>query len=879
MRFMGWMLAVTTAVAAAGEMAGADLAMPATLTAQLPGDETMDFVWIAPGQLAMGSPVTEVGRYDWEGPQHPVSLTQGYWLGQYEVTQAQWEAVLGTTPWTPRYPGESGAARPAVGVSWSEAQQLVQALNRAAGDSLYRLPTEAEWEYAGRAGTTTAWSFGDDEALLGDYAWSDTAMSNGGQVQVLPAGSRRPNPWGLYDMHGNVWEWVGDWYGGYGNEAQTDPTGPVVGTTRVVRGGGIFYTAVRGTRVAYRDGLDPDYSNGATGVRLLRLAAADANRTPRADAGPDQTVVAGSSVTLDGGGSSDSDGDSLSFHWSSPDGITLTEVTAARPGFTTSPTPGTYAFVLRVSDATTRSEPDTVVITTRAAADLPWAMGLSVTTAHAQTLALRLGLADGATDGLDSALGESELPPPPPETAFDARWLASPLNGLSTDYRGLGVETNGATWILAVQAQASDLPVTLAWDPRLLPSSGGLMLVDQATGGTEVYANLRTASSCTLTVAGRNLLQVVYSPAGEVSHTFDLPVRWSMVSLPCQVADPSLSAVFPTATSLFAFAAGYQPASALAPGTGYWVNLREATQTTVKGTAYADTALTQALPARWSMVGPGATRLDVAALQTACPALVSVYGYAGGYQVATTMDPGKAYWVNLAWPASLDLSGQVAAAGRVVASVPAPASGATLWAEGSGVAQALHLGVAPAEVSELPPLPPAGLFDARVQLTGGVQSLQVPAGEEGARVLLQGGVERLRWQASAEAGWELVVNGAVVPLAGAGQWAVTAGDQVVLRQRPTACLVTRLVGTYPNPFNPTTTIHYELAQAGPVRLRVYGTTGQLVRQLVATVQEAGAYEVTWDGRGANGQGVGNGVYLAELQVGTWRAVSRLVLLK
>ena len=121
----------------------------------------------------MGSPSTEVGRDSDEGPQHEVTISKGFYLGKYEVTQGQWQAVMGTTPWSGQSYVQVDADNPAVYVSWNDVQSFVQALNEAAKDSLYRLPTEAEWEYACRAGTTERWSFGDDESKLKDYAWYD----------------------------------------------------------------------------------------------------------------------------------------------------------------------------------------------------------------------------------------------------------------------------------------------------------------------------------------------------------------------------------------------------------------------------------------------------------------------------------------------------------------------------------------------------------------------------------------------------------------------------------------------------------------------------------------------------------------------------------
>ena len=226
------------------------------ITITLPRGIKLEMVWIQPGRFMMGSPTTESERDDDEGPQHEVTITQGFYLGKYEVTQAQWESVMNTRPWAGS--GASGdpekANFPAFFVRWEDVETFVRRLNETEGKDIYRLPTEAEWEYACRAGTTTPWSFGDDLIRVGDYARyfensrTATVQEDGrvvyGSPEAQEAGGVFPNSWGLYDMHGNVREWVQDFYGPYADSPQTDPTGPeapVEGgqpeNNHVVRGG------------------------------------------------------------------------------------------------------------------------------------------------------------------------------------------------------------------------------------------------------------------------------------------------------------------------------------------------------------------------------------------------------------------------------------------------------------------------------------------------------------------------------------------------------------------------------------------------------------------------------------------------------------------
>ena len=195
-----------------------------------------------------------------------MTIAQGFWLSKYEATQEQWESVMGTTPWSGQSDMPESPSHPAF-LTWNEAQKFVHALNKTESDSLYRLPSEAEWEYACRAGTTTRWSFGDDESQLGEYAWHDG--NSWGSAQVV--GQKLPNPWGLYDMHGNVYEWCQDRYGPYPSSARTDPTGHAFNKARIIRGGPFFNSAEVYLRSASRNTEWPenDYG-GAVGVRLLK---------------------------------------------------------------------------------------------------------------------------------------------------------------------------------------------------------------------------------------------------------------------------------------------------------------------------------------------------------------------------------------------------------------------------------------------------------------------------------------------------------------------------------------------------------------------------------------------------------------------------------
>lgn len=216
----------------------------------------MEFILIPAGAFTMGD-VFE-GAFDNESPLHRVKISQPFYLGKYAVTQEQWAVVMGKNP--SKFKGRNN---PVETVSWDEVQTFIQGLNEQEGANKYRLPTEAEWEYAARVGTTGAYSFGDDADQLEQYAWS---RDNSGR-QTHPVGQKKSNSWGLYDMHGNVWEWMQDWYGAYSQGAVTDPIGPSEGEFRVVRGGSWFDSA-RLLRSAGRNIGAPDYRSEFIGFRL-----------------------------------------------------------------------------------------------------------------------------------------------------------------------------------------------------------------------------------------------------------------------------------------------------------------------------------------------------------------------------------------------------------------------------------------------------------------------------------------------------------------------------------------------------------------------------------------------------------------------------------
>lgn len=202
-------------------------------------------------------------KYDAEKPIHRVVIPRPFWIGKFEVTQAQWRFVAEKVQHNKGiYSAPShfqGNNLPVEMVSWNRCQQFLEGLNAVGDGNVYRLPTEAEWEYACRAGTTGDYA-GDLDAL----GWYDKNSGN----KTHPVGQKQPNAWGLYDMHGNVWEWCQDWKGFYPNQPVTDPTGPSTGFLRVNRGGSWNYSAGN-CRSAYRYGDSLTIGRSYLGLRVV----------------------------------------------------------------------------------------------------------------------------------------------------------------------------------------------------------------------------------------------------------------------------------------------------------------------------------------------------------------------------------------------------------------------------------------------------------------------------------------------------------------------------------------------------------------------------------------------------------------------------------
>ncbi len=228
-----------------------------SLIIELAPELTLALIAIEPGTFGMGA-AADGASADEHASQRPVTISKPFWLGRSEVTQAQWRAVMGTSP--SRFVGDE--RRPVEMVSWDEAEEFCRRLSEKSGVR-FRLPSEAEWEYACRAGTITRFSFDGGRDELWEHAW----FHDNSEGSTQPVATRLPNAWGLHDMHGNVWEWCSDWYGEAGSDPATDPTGPREGTERLLRGGS-WGSYADACRAGYRNSLAPEARSEYVGFRI-----------------------------------------------------------------------------------------------------------------------------------------------------------------------------------------------------------------------------------------------------------------------------------------------------------------------------------------------------------------------------------------------------------------------------------------------------------------------------------------------------------------------------------------------------------------------------------------------------------------------------------
>ncbi|MFO7653848.1 MAG: M6 family metalloprotease domain-containing protein [Candidatus Krumholzibacteriia bacterium] len=537
-----------------------------------------------------------------------------------------------------------------------------------------------------------------------------------------------------------------------------------------------------------------------------------------------------------------------------------------------------------------------------------WAVDLDVANAlggPGNSGVLTFGAAIGATDSLDVQSGEVALPPLPPSSIFDARFQALGTEGsLVNIHDYYNIED---AFTMQWQPGDAGYPVTVSWNPGSLPS--GTFLIGTALKDT---LDMAAVSEYIVPVGMEYITELTVWTTVLSSFTHELNGSWQIVSRPIATESDSLSVLFPSARSAFGFDGNYVQAHLLAKGRGFWLDMPA--DTTVVHTGNQVRRIQLSLPAGWSMIGAPYNAFAVADIAQSPPgAIQSVFGYNLGYHQVSELQPGQGYWIDLSMPSTItiDLDAFKRAADKdsdpLASAAPVDAAAETVWEmplvvrPTSGAVEAqlvLLLGAAVGATGgcdtalgevALPPVPPSNIFDARL-VSAGSNGLLRDLRDADADLLVyevawQGHTGRLpvtlSWQpdmlpADCAAALTDTLGGSIL-----GRIDMKKRDTFVIDEALAALegirieinltstqndlpTVLALHPCVPNPFNPMTTIHYDLPVAGQVELQVFDLAGRRVRVLVSEKVEAGRHQVIWDGRNDTGARVASGTYIYRL---------------
>jgi hypothetical protein len=523
------------------------------------------------------------------------------------------------------------------------------------------------------------------------------------------------------------------------------------------------------------------------------------------------------------------------------------------------------------------------------------------------------GAAIGATDSLDVQSGEIGLPPTPPSNIFDARFQIPGTEGSLINVHDYYNITDA--FVMQWQAGDGDYPVTVSWDPGQLPP--GTFLIGTALKDT---LDMALNTEYVIPVEMPYITELTVWSTILSSYTYDLHESWQLVSRPIATASDSLTVLFPSATSAFEFDGNYQQTDLIATGEGYWLDMPA--DDTVTHTGDQVRLIELALPAGWSLVGAPYDTFAVADIAQAPPGVIqSVYGFDVAYYLASDLLPGQGFWVDMlqAGTITIDMDALKSSQGG---GWLAPVAAAATWElplsvvpAGSDVDAGIPLGCGAVEGAAdgldrelgecmLPPRPPLEIFDVRLALPGGIgvhRDLREPGADRFVyNLTFQGAAETFPVRVSWDSGFlpagasavltdatggrlldpvdmlteQEAVIGAEAAMAGGVLIEVTlsGGEQELPR-------VLTLHANVPNPFNPSTTIHFDLPRTAQVHLDIFDVAGRLVRTLVATEMPAGRHEAIWDGRNGTGATVASGSYFYRLQAGSEMLTHKMLLIK
>jgi len=533
--------------------------------------------------------------------------------------------------------------------------------------------------------------------------------------------------------------------------------------------------------------------------------------------------------------------------------------------------------------------------------DRGWLVNLTATHVS-ETLDLQFGVHPLATDGIDTGLGETELPPIPPAGSLDVRFTGPELgNGVYKDLRNEGCPIE---YIIDIQRATGD-DILLTWD-SLSELEGFLVLQDTVTGEL-INIDMKETTQYTINNTGITQIKITfYSCRWERAYSS----RWNIASVPMEIEDMSVGSIFPTALSVFEYNRGYQQVNTLETGKGYWINLPDELNDTTYGCKSNEISV--CFSEGWSILGSLCRQVSVSEIeQDPMNNILSIFGYNGNQYVEVypggtgIIETGQGYWLNLAQAGCLTLRLSDSVSKPVIAEsyeekVRDHSLEIPLTFETKHGSKSLSFFISgeytnTREINryfELPPAPPSGIFDARIAMenTNGLRSVLIDEHEkfESDIVVFFGDGDEevtLRWDTRGlEAGRyvlsvgtrnvdmamadKLEVNGSISQLrfaySGSGRSDITAYS---------------LSANYPNPFNPETVISYSVKAPGLVDLTIFNILGQEVRKLVGETQQAGIYTTMWDGRNDSGELVSGGLYLYQLKVNDFVETKKMLLMK
>jgi subtilisin-like proprotein convertase family protein len=508
---------------------------------------------------------------------------------------------------------------------------------------------------------------------------------------------------------------------------------------------------------------------------------------------------------------------------------------------------------------------------------ITWNSGLTIVNKDGQQSHLIFGQSPFATDRLDTTLGEFELPPLPPSGGFDVRFHLPGAGNVYTpvDYRNDSLSK--AEWDFSIQSGADKYPLTLSWDPVSLPP--GKWTIEDGVTGSIINADMLLQQSVVITQAGLTTMRILYDRSG--CQNFMVNSGWNLISVPLLCEDMTASSIFPAAVSLpFNYSPSegqYAISKTLQKKAGYWLQFSRQQTIAVCGSLLKFDTLQ--VYKGWNIIAPGGQAVATGNLQSQPSGILvsNFFGFESGYTSASTLNPGKGYWIKASSNGVVFLKNGLSKRTGADYAVHSDVKSATLsFTDGAGNTRKLLLmnnGIDPAQY-ELPPLPPAGIFDVRFSSGSAADNI----GSGGSLVKIQ----------SATGPLTITARGIVVRIKGYVQASGTAitiadGKSYTLNGTIPAALEIEtisapekyaLYANYPNPFNPVTVIKYSLPKKSFVSLKIYDALGREVAAPVDGEQDAGSYTAEF-----NGNTFSSGIYVCMLRAGDYSSAIKMMLLK